>query len=70
MIAARQETARINALMPEMESRYARLLGSLEQAAAGADVPEWEIALHRTDLASVLEIMAPSDDDDPEDSHH
>ncbi|AFL76210.1 hypothetical protein [Thiocystis violascens] len=60
--------ARIAALLPIMDERYARLKGTLSQAAAGADIPDWRLDLERADLATVLEVMTPppADDDDEE----
>lgn len=55
--------ARLAALLPEMDARYQRLHGLLDQAAAGADIQDWQLDLYCDDLATVLAIIAPADTD-------
>lgn len=50
--------ARITALLPLMEARYAQVRACLQQAERGEELPDWQLALARKDLESVLTVMS------------
>lgn len=60
-----EQRAAIVALRPELDARYQRLRGLLDEAIQG-DVEMWRLDLALTDLESITSVMLPRIADDEE----